>query len=147
MQPPDSSSISTSGSSKTWTWKLSPTLAPKSQKNLKNVSKWTPKKLPKWILKSIKMDSWTSRCLVGVPLESWITKMVTQDTKIAPPGLQINSFCINFSTHPVTSCLLPQGAGGRGEALRSAAARSNLRANAGVLDIRYSGPTTHSSDS
>jgi len=27
------------------------------------------------------MDSWTSRCLLGVPVDPWVTKMVTQDTK------------------------------------------------------------------
>ncbi len=48
----------------------------------------TPKRLSKRILKSIKIDSWTSRCLVGVPLESWITKMVTQVTKMELQGVQ-----------------------------------------------------------
>ena len=50
------------------------------------------------------------------------------------------------SNQPANTCC-QKGAGGRGEALKSAAARSNLRANAGVLDIRCSGPTTDSSDS
>ena len=49
----------------------------KSQKGLQNDSQET-----------IKMDTGTSRCLVGVPLESWITKMVTQVTKMDPQGLQ-----------------------------------------------------------
>ena len=31
-----------------------------------------------------KIDSWTSRCLVGVPLESWITKIVNLVTKMEP---------------------------------------------------------------
>ena len=56
----------------------------KSQKCLQHDSQETPK----WTLKSIKMDTWTSRCLVGVPLESWITKMVTQVTKMNPQGFQ-----------------------------------------------------------
>ena len=55
---------------------------------------------------------------VGCPPAPWTTKMVTQDAPMEPPGLQINTFGINFSTHPITNCLLPQGAGGRGEALR-----------------------------
>ena len=38
--------------------------------------------------KSIKMETWTSRCLVGVPLEPWITKMVNLVTNMEPQGLQ-----------------------------------------------------------
>mgnify|MGYP002811515280 CR=1 FL=1 len=65
---------------------------PKSQTNHKTVSKVGPRRPPKWTLKSIKMDSWTSRCLLGVPVDPWVTKMVTQDTKMEPRGLQNDSF-------------------------------------------------------
>ena len=69
-----------------------PLCHPKSQKNHGNVSKVGPRGLPKYTLKSIKMDTWTSRCLLGVPVDPWITKMVTQGTKMEPQGLQNNSF-------------------------------------------------------
>jgi len=29
------------------------------------------------------MGTWTSRCLLGDPVDPWITKMVTRDTKVA----------------------------------------------------------------
>ena len=83
-----------------------------------------PRRLPKCILKSTKMDTWTSRCLLDVPVDPWITKMVTQDTKMEPRGLQndslgykklaisaVNKSAVNLST-------AARGAGGRGEALR-----------------------------
>ena len=38
------------------------------------------------------MDNWTSKCLLGVPVEPWITKMVTQDTKMEPQGLRNDRF-------------------------------------------------------
>ena len=88
MQPSDSSIISIPGSPKTWNWKQSPTLPPqiteKSQKGLQTDSQETPQMDPK----IDKIDSWTSRCLVGVPLESWITKIVNLVTKMEPQGLQ-----------------------------------------------------------
>ena len=61
---------------------------PKSEKNHKKVSKVSPKRSPKCILKSIKIDTWTSRCLVGVPVDPWITTIIPQDTKMEPRGLQ-----------------------------------------------------------
>ena len=51
------------------------------EQNIQKVAKMTPKRLAKWNLKPIQMDTWTSRCLVGVPLEFWITKMVTHGTQ------------------------------------------------------------------
>ena len=51
---------------------------PKSETNHKKVSKVSPKRPPKCILKSLKMDTWTSRCLLGVPVAPWITKMEHQ---------------------------------------------------------------------
>ncbi len=63
-----------------------------TKKNPQKVSKMTPKRVPKWTLKSIKLDTWTSRCLVGVPLESWITQKVTEATKMEPQGLE-NGIC------------------------------------------------------
>ena len=81
MQLPDSGIISMPGSPKTWTWKQSPILAPqiteKSQQGAQSDSQGTPK----MILKSQKMDTWTSRCLLGDPLDPSITKMIT-------PGIQ-----------------------------------------------------------
>ena len=47
---------------------------------------------PKMILKSLKIYTWTSKCLLGDPLDPWITKMVSQVTKMEPQGLQNNSF-------------------------------------------------------
>ena len=46
----------------------------------------------KYLLKSIKIDSWTSRRPLGLPVDPWITKIVTQGTKMEPQGLQNDSF-------------------------------------------------------
>ena len=92
MQPPHSGNISTPGSAETWTWKLSPTLASKILEKWQNVSKMGPKRLPKSTKKSIKTDTWTSSCLLGVPVDPWITKMITQGTKMESQGLQNVSF-------------------------------------------------------
>ena len=54
-------------------------------------SQETPKMHPK----IDKINNWTSRCLLGVPVDPWITKKVTQDTKMKPRGLQNNSFGYN----------------------------------------------------
>ena len=64
----------------------------KSTTNPENVSKVGPQGLPKWSLKSTKMETWTSRCLLGVPVDPWITKMITQGTKMESQGLQNVSF-------------------------------------------------------
>ena len=42
-------------------------------------------------LKSIQMYTWTSKCLLGDPLDPWITKMVSQVSKMEPQGLQNDS--------------------------------------------------------
>ena len=60
--------ISIPGSPKTWTWKLSPTLASQITESHKNVPKVDPRRLPKCTLKSIKMDIWASVFPVGAPL-------------------------------------------------------------------------------
>ena len=61
MQPPHSGSISTPGSSKTWTWKLYPTLAPtimeKSLKCVQSGSQETPNMYPKINKNDIIFDS------------------------------------------------------------------------------------------
>ena len=90
MQRLQSGIISIPGSPKTWTWNQSPILAltEKSQKGAQSGSQ----EAPKMTLKSIQMDTWTSRRLLGIPGYPWITKMVTQGTKMEPQGLQNNSF-------------------------------------------------------
>ena len=92
MQPLQSGIISIPGSPKTWTWNQSPILAPqiteKSQKGAQSGSQETPK----MTVKSIKMHTWTSKCLLGDPLDPWITKMVSQVPKMESQGLQNVSF-------------------------------------------------------
>ena len=84
--------ISIPGSPKTWTWKQSPIFAPliteKSEKGAQSDSQGTPK----IILKSLKIYTWTSKCLLGDPLDPWITKMVHQVLKMKPQGHQNVSF-------------------------------------------------------
>ena len=92
MEPLHSGIISIPGSPKTWTWKLSPILPPQITENHKMVPKVGPRRLPKSIKESIKIDTWTSRCLLGVPTDPWITKMITQGTKMESQGLQNVSF-------------------------------------------------------
>ena len=60
----------------------------KSQKGGKSEAQETPK----MTLKSLKMHTWTSKCLLGDPLDPWITKMVSQVPKMEPQGLQNDSF-------------------------------------------------------
>ena len=78
MQPLQSGIISIPGSPKTGTWNQSPILArkitDKSQKGTQSGSQETPK----MTLKSIKMQTWTSKCLLGDPLDPSITKTITQ---------------------------------------------------------------------
>jgi hypothetical protein len=92
MQPLHSGVISIPGSPKTRSWKQSSILAPqiteKSQKGTQSDSQGTPQ----MILKSLKIYTWTSKCLLGDPLDPWITKMVSQVPKMEPQGLQNNSF-------------------------------------------------------
>ena len=54
---------------------------PNIRENHKHVSKVGPMRHPKRTPKSINMGTWTSRCLLCVPVEPWITKMVTQGTR------------------------------------------------------------------
>ena len=78
-----------------------------------------PRRLPKCILKSIKIDIWPSVCPLGVPLDPMIEKMVAQVPKIEPEGLQNESFRYKkYQFQQPTSQQLPasKGAGGRGEA-------------------------------
>ena len=64
-----------------------------NQRQIQKMSpKWVLRGLPKWSLKSTKMETWTSRCLLGVPVDPWITKMITQGTKMESQGLQNVSF-------------------------------------------------------
>ena len=92
MQPLQSGIISIPGSPKTWTWNQSPILASKitekSQKGAQSDSQGTPQ----MTLKSIQMQTWTSKCLLGDPLDPRITKMVSQVPKMEPQGLQNDSF-------------------------------------------------------
>ena len=83
--------------------------------------KVVPRKLLKWISKSIKIYIWPSVCPLGAPLDPMITKMVPQVPKIKREGLQNDS--LRHKKHPFqqpTSQQLPasKGAGGRGEALK-----------------------------
>ena len=103
----------------------------KSQKGAQS----DPQGTPKMILKSLKIYTWTSKSLLGDPLDPWITKMVSQVPKMEPQGLQNNSFTYkkwpisavdqltyqHFSSWPVDlSAYAVWGAGGRGEALKFA---------------------------
>ena len=118
MQPLQSGIISIPGSPKTWTWNQSPILAPqiteKSQKGAQSGSQETQK----MCLKSLKMHTWTSKCLLGDPLDPRITKMVSQVSKIEPQGPKNNSLKSNkrqFSAvNQSTVACCQKGAGGRG---------------------------------
>jgi hypothetical protein len=65
---------------------------PKTTKNLENVSKVGPGGHPKCNPKSIKIEIWTSRCLLCVPTVSWITKMLTQGTKMSLKVSKMSGF-------------------------------------------------------
>ena len=56
----------------------------KSQKAPQNDSQETPQMNPK----TIKVNSWTPMCPLGVPLDPWITKVVPRVPKMKPQGLQ-----------------------------------------------------------
>ena len=72
------------GSPKTWTWNLSAILTSRiTEKSQTYYAQSEPQKSPKCSLKSTKMDTWTPRCMLGVPVEPWITKIITQG---APNG-------------------------------------------------------------
>ena len=51
--------------------------------------------------KLIKMDTWTSRCLLGVPVNPWITTTVPQATKMEPRGLQNHNF--GYKKRPISA--------------------------------------------
>ena len=67
IQPLNSSILSIPGSPNRWTWKLSPTLTSQITENHPIVAKVGPRRLPKWMLKSIKIDIWPSVCPLGAP--------------------------------------------------------------------------------
>ena len=92
MQPLQSGIISIPGSLKTWTWNQSPILAPKITENSQKGTESGSQEPPKMTLKSIKMHTWTSKCLLGDPLDPWITKMVSQVPKMESHGLLNVSF-------------------------------------------------------
>ncbi len=112
IQPLHAGIISIPGSPKRWTWKLSPTLTSQITENHPIVPKVGPRRLPKCILKWIKIDIWPSVCPFGVPLDPMITKMVPQVPKTNPEGLQYDSFKYkntNSSSQPASSFLHPRG--------------------------------------
>ena len=112
MQPLHYGIISIPCLPKRWTWKLPPTLTSQITENHPIVTKVGPRRLPKCILKSIKIDIWPSLCPLGAPLEPMITKKVPQVPKTKPEGLQYDSFkCKNtkFSSQPASSFLHPRG--------------------------------------
>jgi len=75
------------------------------------------------MLKSLKIYTWTSKCLLGDPLDPWITKMVSQVPKMESQGLQNLSF--KYKKLPISLVILPQlpvdkGPAAGGEALKFA---------------------------
>ena len=100
MQPLQSGIISIHGSLKTWTWKQSSILASQigeqSEKGAQSDSQGTPK----IIQKIIKIYTWTSKCLLGDPLDPWITKMVSQVPQMKAQGLQNDSF--RYKKRPIS---------------------------------------------
>ena len=100
IQPLNSSILSIPGSPNRWTWKLSPTSTSPITENHPIVFKVDPRRLPKWILKSIKIDIWPSMCPLGAPLDPMITKMVPQVTKIQPEGVQ--NYNLKYKESPVS---------------------------------------------
>ena len=92
MQPSGSSIISMPGSPKTWTWKLSPILASQITENHNMLPKVGSRRLPKSTPKSLKMDTRTLLCPLGVPLDPRITKMVSQVPQKEPQGLPNHRF-------------------------------------------------------
>ena len=53
-----------------------------------------PRKLPKFILKSIKIDIWASVCLLGAPLGPRMTKMVSKGPKKGFKVTKITDFLV-----------------------------------------------------
>ena len=69
------------------TWNQSPILAPKTTKKSQKGAQSGSQETPKMTLKSIQMPTWTSKCLLGDPLDPRMTKMVSQVPKMKPQGL------------------------------------------------------------
>ena len=109
IQPLHSGIISIPGSPKKWTWELPPNLTSQITENHPIVPKVGPRRLPKCILKSIKIDIWLSMCPLAAPLDAMITKMVPQVPKIEPESLQNDKKKTNFSSQPASSFLHPRG--------------------------------------
>ena len=103
IQPLHSGIISIPGSPKRWTWKLSPTLTSQITDNHPIVSKLGPRRLPKWTLKSIKIEIWPSVCPLGAPLDPMITKMVPQVPKMKAECVKNCSFTYNKSSISVAN--------------------------------------------
>ena len=80
--------IAVPGSPKTWTWNQSPILAPKITENSQKGAQSGSQETPKMTVKAQKMQTWTSKCLLGDPLDPRITKMVSQVPKMNSQGLQ-----------------------------------------------------------
>ena len=63
--------------------------------------------------KSIKIHIWPSVCTLGVTLDPMITKMVSQEPKMEPEGLQNDNSGYKNVTHvnrqPPSSSLHPRG--------------------------------------
>ena len=92
MQPIQCGIISIHGSLKTWTWKQSSILATQITEKSGKCAQSDSQGTPQIILKSLKLYTWTSKCLLGDPLDPWITKIVSQVPKMEPQGLQNDSF-------------------------------------------------------
>ena len=69
-----------------------------------------PRRISKSTLQLIRLEIWTSRCPLGVPVHPWITQIVTQGLQNGPSRSPNDSFgykkVIPFS---VSSCLLTEG--------------------------------------
>ena len=113
IQPLHSGIISIPGSQKRWTWKLPPTLKSQITENHPTVPKVGPRRFPKWIQKSIKIDIWPSVCPLGAPLDPMTTEIVPQVPKIQPEDLQHDNLRYkkhtHFSSQPAISSLHPRG--------------------------------------
>ena len=121
IQPLNSRILSIPGSPNRWTWKLSPTLTSQITENHPIVFKVGPRRLPKWTLKSIKMDIWPSMCPLGAPLDPMIAKMVPQVPKIQPEDLQNDNLRykktpISVANQPAAPCI--QGGRRQGRSLK-----------------------------
>ena len=113
--------MSLPGSPKRWTWKLPPTLTSQITENHPIVTKVGPRRLPKCILKLIKVDIWPSVCPLGAPPGPMITEMVPQVPKIQPEDLQNDNLRykktpISIANQPAAPCI--QGGRRQGRSLK-----------------------------